>query len=116
LSVLTTANPDGYRETVAGRRTYTGGVLGEGNLRSVTSIKPEKPFKSRTPLGTVASLDAIRAAEWVLKNRDRLDELEPDLLVEQIAYAPIAALREAGDRGSRVHDAVAQIALGTAGG
>jgi hypothetical protein len=112
MTILTTPDADAFRETVNGRRTYTGGVVGEANLRSVTSLKPEKIFKSRTPLGAFASLDAIRAAEWVAKNLDRLDEMEPDVLVDQIALAPVAALREAGDRGTRVHDAIAAKILG----
>ena len=112
MTVLTTINPDDFRIQLDGRRVYTGGVIGESHLRSVTSIKPEKVFKSRTPWGTSVSLDALRCAEWVVAHRHVLDEvLDERALLEDIAGAPGAWLDEAGGRGTRIHDAIAEEVL-----
>lgn len=112
MTVLTTINPDDFRIQLDGRRIYTGGVIGESHLRSVTSVKPEKVFKSRTPWGTIASLDAIRCAEWVLAHRKDLDDyLDERALFEDIAMAPGAWLDDAGGRGTRIHDAIANEVL-----
>jgi len=109
MTVLTTIEADDFRETVGGTRKYTGGVLGENRYASVTSIKPAKAFKGRTPWGTVVSLDVLRAAEWVADHRDELDEyMGRDELIEAVASAPAEIMGKASGRGTRIHDAIAE--------
>lgn len=110
MTVHTTPDPDAFRRTVGGKRHY---VIGDSApVPSATSIKPEKVFWSATPLGTRAPLDAIRCAEWAVENRDRIADLDPDLLLEEVADAPRAALNVAAQRGTNVHDALAAHILG----
>lgn len=110
MTVHTTPDPEAFRRVVGGKRHY---VLGDGPpVPSATSIKPEKTFWSATPLGTRAPLDAIRCAEWTVENRDRIGDIDPDLLVEEIAGAPKAALNVAAQRGTNVHDALSEHILG----
>jgi hypothetical protein len=112
MTVLTTINPDDFRMQLDGRRIYTGGAIGENHLRSVNSVKPEKVFKSRTPWGTVVTLDALRAAEWVVAHREDIDEyLDVNALIEDVAGAPTVWLAEAGGRGTRIHDTIAEEVL-----
>jgi len=104
--------PRAGRIQLDGRRIYTGGAIGENHLRSVTSVKPEKVFKSRTPWGTVVTLDALRAAEWVVAHREDIDEyLDINALIEDVAGAPTVWLAEAGGRGTRIHDTIAEEVL-----
>lgn len=112
MPVLTTPDPDDFRETTNNVRKYTGGVFGEVRYASVTSAKPKKEFKGRTPWGTVVSLDVLRTALWVAENLDSLDDsMGWEALVETVAAAPSEVLDTASARGTRVHDALAEHVL-----
>ena len=107
----TTPDPDSLRVTVRYRRHYR--IPGHPDpLPSATSVKPPKEFKTRTPLGGFVPVAALRTAEWALDNRARLADMDPDLLLEEAALAPERAMKEAADRGTNVHDALAAHILG----
>lgn len=107
----TTPDPDSLRTTIRYRRHYR--IPGHPTpLPSATSVKPPKEFKTRTPGGQFVPLAALRVAEWALDQRHNLADLNPDILIEEGAAANDRALKQAADRGTNVHDALAAHILG----
>jgi hypothetical protein len=107
----TTPDPDSLRVTVRYRRHYR--IPGVPDpLPSATSVKPPKEFKTRTPLGGFVPVAALRTAEWALDHRGELGDMDPDMLIEEAAAAPERAMKQAADRGTHVHDALAAHILG----
>ena len=113
MTVYTTADPDALRVTRNYRRHYQ--LPGYNHpLPSATSIKPEKVFKTKTPRGEYVELAGVRAAQAALEaiQDGGLDTWQADDLFEHVATAALRNMRQAGDRGNHVHDALAAVMLG----
>lgn len=113
MTVYTTADPEALRVTRNYRRHYQ--LPGYPHpLPSATSIKPDKVFKTRTPRGEYVELAGVRAAEAALDAIEDggLDTWQADDLFEHVATAALRNMRQAGQRGTNVHDALANVLLG----
>lgn len=115
-------NPDYFRVSVRGVRWYTDPLPADGTwgplaqaVPAVTTVKKawSRPFRKKTAYGTVVPLDAYRAAEYVTGHLSELQGLDGDEVFRRVAESPEAALSQAADRGTSVHELLEALADGT---